>query len=1245
MLEVRLLGQFHISLDGEVVDIPSRPAQSLLAYLMLNRGQTHRREQLAGLFWPDSSEANARGNLRHSLWRLRQAVGEAWFESDNLVIRFEAAGSIAFDVETFESEPEAGSLEAWQASLAAYRGELLPGFYEDWVDAERERLSAKYDRRMQQLLEMLVDQRRWAAVLEWAERWISHSGVPEPAYRALMRAHHALGDAAAVAANFQRLTGALEGELGVEPSIQTRRLVEELAEQAPAEEHARLVEPAIDRVKAAGVPRESGPPAFLLVEDGQPAQSVFGRERELARLRDWLEAALDGAGQPALIVGEAGRGKSALIEAFAALAERMDPRLLIAKGVCDVYTGLDDPFLPFRQILTTLVGDVEPQWAAGAISRQQAERLWRASPDVLQAVVERGQDLVGVVVPRRSLQASLGAWESSSNATAMQVAELVASGGPAGVQAPHQSRILEECVDVLLNLASRRPVLLFLDDLHWIDPSSGALLLQLVRSIRRQPVLLVGAYRREEIRPLGEGRPHPLEEVISEVKRQYGDVWIDLDSASAEENQPLVDGLIDSQPNDLGPAFRRRLADLTGGHPLFITELLQVMQDRGDLRQDKTGRWIESDGLDWDVIPVRVEGVIQQRTGRLDPELKEAMAIASVQGERFQAQVVAEVQGVDPGGLTARFSHELERQHRLVSEVGSQRIGDRLLSEFRFRHILIQRYYYQQLGESERVFLHQATADALERSYGQESGEVAHRLARHFMEADMPARAIEYLVEAGRQALRASANQEAVDLLERALGLYVDTPGAADPQSADRLKTARMWRYAGEAYYRIGDLERSRQRLERGLEALGERSPESRNRLRLSLIGQGLLQVLHRLVPASLVRRGPARRPVLREIAYIYKMLAEVYLFANDLLPTARAALRALNTAEGAGSSPELVRAYADMAPAMPLVGLRYMGQLYRRKALETAAQVGDPLATAYAQLSTGYYLAGEAEWAAARQALEEANRFHEHAGDWNRLGIGYDLLSNVAVLQGGLVEQHEWAEKLLSLAERSGSLQHRTWALDNLARNLILAGGQRRVAEVAELAKTSLGLIVQYPAATERLTVLSLLAESHLALSDTQAALGYADEAAEVMAQSGPVSFALWGGYVGLAQVYLSLWEDEGGKASAGLTAKAEWACQQLGLFARTFPIGRPRAATLAGNLALCRGSAERARRQWQLGLRKAEQLAMPLERAYAHLQLGTSYQAGSSERFEHLTEAETIYRDLEAATGLELVRAHNEK
>src|SRR5262245_12628091 len=131
MLEVRLLGQFDVRLHGQTVDIPSRPAQSLLAYLLLHAGTAHRRERLAGLLWPDASETNARSNLRHAIWRLRRALGaeaDHYLQADNFAVTFTADSAFWLDSAALERAGAAdASLDALTTAVSAYRGELLPG--------------------------------------------------------------------------------------------------------------------------------------------------------------------------------------------------------------------------------------------------------------------------------------------------------------------------------------------------------------------------------------------------------------------------------------------------------------------------------------------------------------------------------------------------------------------------------------------------------------------------------------------------------------------------------------------------------------------------------------------------------------------------------------------------------------------------------------------------------------------------------------------------------------------------------------------------------------------------------------------------------------------------------------------------------------------------------------------------------------------------------------------------------------
>jgi WD40 repeat protein/DNA-binding SARP family transcriptional activator len=240
MLQIRLLGQFDIRLDGKRVMIPTRTAQSLFAYLALTAGTPHRREKLAGTFWPNTTDDNARKNLRQELWRIRKSFSAPQFGTDEyliaeeLTIAFNRSAPYWLDVAQLE-RPEI-DLESLTANLALYQGELLPGFYEDWIILERERIQSIFETKMEQLLKQLAAAERWTAVQEQGERWLALGHTPEPAYRAVMLAYGARGDMVKVSSIYQRCIEELREQFGLEPSAETRALYDGLLKgvHAPA---------------------------------------------------------------------------------------------------------------------------------------------------------------------------------------------------------------------------------------------------------------------------------------------------------------------------------------------------------------------------------------------------------------------------------------------------------------------------------------------------------------------------------------------------------------------------------------------------------------------------------------------------------------------------------------------------------------------------------------------------------------------------------------------------------------------------------------------------------------------------------------------------------------------------------------------------------------------------------------------------------------------------------------------------
>jgi predicted ATPase len=507
-------------------------------------------------------------------------------------------------------------------------------------------------------------------------------------------------------------------------------------------------------------------------------QVFVAREQELFQLQTFLAAGLAGQGQVVFVTGEAGAGKTALVTEFTRRAEDAHADLLVALGSCNAQTGIGDPYLPFREVLGFLTGDVEAGLAQGGITQENAGRLRDFLRLSGQALVDLGPDLIEIFVPGVALATRAGAFVAGSvgwldrldelmeRKALRRVQDLAAGAGSSG---PDQSRIFEQYTQVLQALAAQQPLLLVLDDLHWADTSSISLLFHLGRRMGKSRILIVGTFRPEDVALGRAGGRHPLEDVLSEFKRDYGDIRVDLGHAARAEGRQFVDALLDTEPNRLREAFRQALFRHTEGQPLFTVELLRDMRERGDLLQDSEGRWVEAPTVAWDTMPARAEGVIERRIGRLEEALREALTVASVEGEDFTAQVVARVQEIRERQLLHELSQVLEKRHRLVREQGEVEVGRQHLSRYRFAHTLFQQYVYNELSAGERRLLHAEIAEVLEALYGDQADEIAVRLAYHFTQGEAWEKACYYLTSSGDKARQAYANHEAIEFYTRAV--------------------------------------------------------------------------------------------------------------------------------------------------------------------------------------------------------------------------------------------------------------------------------------------------------------------------------------------------------------------------------------------------------------------------------------------------------------------------------------------
>jgi predicted ATPase/class 3 adenylate cyclase len=784
----------------------------------------------------------------------------------------------------------------------------------------------------------------------------------------------------------------------------------------------------------APLPEAAPPPAFLESEEEPYQPPVFvSREGELAWLKARLDAALAGQGGVVFVTGGPGRGKTALLSEFARRAMDACADLLVASGNCNAYSGVGDPYLPFREVLSMLSGEVEARWVAGIMGTLQARRLWKALPAAVEALLAHGPHVSPALVPGDALLSRAEA--ACPNAPWLGRLRERVERGLAGADGLQQSHLFQQLSNVLHALSQVHPLLLILDDLQWVDRASAGLLFHLGRRLEGSRILIAGTYRPEEVALGREGERHPLEVILAEFKRSYGDVWLDLAEGDPPEGRRFVDALLETEPNRLGPGFRQTLAERAGDHPLFTVELLRAMQERGDLVPDEAGRWVEGPALDWDLLPARVEAVIGERIERLEADLRDILTVASVEGEGFTAEVVAQVQSLEARALVRRLSGELQHQHRLVRAQGLRQLEARRLALYRFQHHLFQKYLYNHLDEVERAYLHEDVGTVLEALYDEQTDEVAVQLARHFVEAGVTAKAAHYLGRAGELAAERYANEEALAHLSKALE-YVpeDTP-----QRLDLLATR------ARVYGLVARWEAHRADLEAVLVLAGDLEDDARRcdalvALADCLLDTGTAGCREPAEHAAVIARemgDPLREG--RALCFLGKEDRSAGRFARS-----RSTLEAaLARVQEAGQPAETAACLSTLSLTLSSLGDASAALDAAEQALTLSREAGDGRQEATSLRRVAIIHLDHGQFSAASAAAEAALALHRQIGD--RQAECYAL--NVLGLTLGRLGKHETAAEafhlMLETAEEIGSKLSIVVAVSNIADSVFAPQGE----------------------------------------------------------------------------------------------------------------------------------------------------------------------------------------------------------
>ena len=443
------------------------------------------------------------------------------------------------------------------------------------------------------------------------------------------------------------------------------------------------------------------------------AGGVFvGRQREMGELKACLEDALSGRGRLVTLVGEPGIGKTRTALELATYAGLRQAQVLW--GRCYEEQGAP-PYWPWVQAIRSYVRDVDPE--------QLRSEMGAGAADIGQVVSDVRDRLPGLEAPP----------------------ELE----------PEQARfrLFDSITAFLKNAGRRQPLVLVLDDLHWADHPSLLLLEFVARELSNARLLIIGTYRDVEL-----SRQHPLSRSLGELTRErlFQRVLLrGLDQEDVGRFIELASGI--TPPRGMVEAVHRQ----TEGNPLFVTEVVWLLVQEGELTQEKAG---QRDS--WSVrIPEGVREVIGRRMDRLSERCNETLTVASVVGREFTLdQLMPLIEDISG-----------DRLLEVLDEVLSARVIEELprsVGLYQFTHALIQETLAGELSTTRKVRLHAHIAEALESLYGADAEAHASELAHHFAEAQTvlgTEKLVHYSLLAGERALSGFAYEEALAHFERGL--------------------------------------------------------------------------------------------------------------------------------------------------------------------------------------------------------------------------------------------------------------------------------------------------------------------------------------------------------------------------------------------------------------------------------------------------------------------------------------------
>ncbi|NOZ30064.1 MAG: tetratricopeptide repeat protein [Chloroflexi bacterium] len=1118
-LKVYLLGPPKVLWGGDLLTVPRRQTRALL-YRLAAHLQPVSRQRLCFLFWPNVPESSARRNLTHLLTHLRRALPdpEILQTSEDFVAL--DPRRVWSDTASFERwrvalprEPqplrEVEDLEALQRAVELYGGPFLADFslpanpeFEMWAAQERRSWERIYLEALEALLEGWTARGEYDAAIACARRYLETDELAEDVHRRLMALYAAVGDRGAALRQFERCVAVLERELGVSPLPETRAIYQEILDGHPPPLQRPVVSPAWTTLPSLEVP-------------------LMGRDEAWQLLEQAYARARAGHGGVVLISGEAGIGKSRLMQDF---ATRLQGQALVLVGTGH-FGARTTPYQPLVEALRPVLSD-------GKRGRGDGGSSSASIPSLLHTVSP--------------------VWLAEASRLLPELQERIPDLPRLLPSEPEEARprLFEALCRIVLGLADGpRPVLLCLDDLHWADSATLDWLAYLACRIHGRRLLILGAYRCEEADALG-GLRHSLARAgrLSELG---------LTGLDAETVLRLLRHLVGPIPGD--EALARRLQQATGGNPFYLLETVRALLEANQPLADLTH--LENFPLS---DPVRQ--ALEARLSHLSPRARQILEAGAILGTSFDFDLVR---------LTAGRG-ELETLDGLDELVARQLLVEEA-SGYRFQHDLTRRAVEVGLSPVRRQLLHRRAG----RAWEQLRPDAAATLAYHFDAGGEVAKALRYYAQAAQQATELFAWQEAEEYQSRALALLHQLdPACSDPtclaqrgrmladrahlrflqgrladRDADLAEMAALAEESGDDGLRLqalihrarylnldGRYEEAIATAEEGI-ALAERMDDASARsCLLAQLGfahyfrgeyQAAMEPL--LAALALEPADPAARgEVLSVLSYAYYLIAD-YERSLDYRR------QALSIRSELGLLARVAEDLTDMGILHTRLNRLPEAEQYLTRALSLAREIGSQPAESYALNNLGnlHYLRGDypAALACYADSLGLQRATGSRRGEASALGNS----GMVLLAMGDYAAAESFIRQSLAIQEEIGYKSGLVEGLAHLAQALI---GQGRFEEARAAVERSLEMAREIGDRYGQVTALNVLAGWHLEREEPAEALRWAEEAVRIAGEAGLVH----GRILGLAALGLARLMTGDAGAALACTAQAVALLQEQG-------------------------------------------------------------------------------------------------